>query len=199
MSDIRPFLSTIPAAKTPKALGTALASVRTEPVTSWLPQSTAPQGPDVDTTGIEAEARERGYADGMAETAELRAQLTAAITAFSSARASLVQPSADKVALAAAAVVSAWTQTTTDKELYAPIVASWIDSVAGPVTVCVPPASVAVVKELFGDADVKVTTDAAMKKGDIRLSSATRELAHSWDAKMIELREAIVAALESAP
>jgi hypothetical protein len=196
MSDIRPFLSTIPGAKTPKALGTALASVPTEPVTSWLPRTNEPGTPEIDTSSIEAEARERGYADGMAETAELRAQLSAAITAFSSARTTLVAPSADKVALAAAAVVSAWTQTATDKDLYAPIIASWIEHTSGPATVCVPPASVAMVTELLGDAEIKVTTDASMRKGDIRLSSSTRELAHSWDAKIIDLREALASALE---
>ena len=212
MSDeIRPFLSTIasvPAA--PRSFGSAIKAIPVAPVHSpWLPQGTQPgvtstqiEAAPVDTQAIEDEAREAGHAQGLAETAELRAQLAQAITVFTAARTAVKAPVADKIAAAAAAVIATWTQAASPKELYAPIVAAWFARSTGPATAYVASAHVQALTEIIAEAQVEgaieVHADAAMRSGDLRLSSTTLELSHSWDTKLPALRDAIAAALESA-
>lgn len=197
MSTVRPFLSTIAAASAPRTFGSALATIPTPPATSpWSPQST-PSMPVVDTQAIEAEARERGRQEGLAETAQLREQLAKAIAAFASARAALVTPSAMKIAAAAAAVVGAWTETTAPSELYAPIVHAWIAKHDAPATAHVAPSHVETIQELIQGAPITVIADAAVRPGEIRFSSPTMELTHNWDQCLPDLRDAIAAALES--
>ena len=198
MSDVRPFLSTIPATSAPRSLGSALTAVPTAPVTSpWSPRGADPAAA-IDTKAIEDAARERGREQGLAETAELRARLGRAIATFTSARDALHEPVVDKIAAAAAAVVSAWTETATPAELYAPIVKSWLAKHTGVATAHVCPAHVDEIRALVGDTPIKIVADPALRAGDLRLSSATLELSHQWDTRLGELREAIAAALESA-
>lgn len=198
MSAVRPFLSTITGASSaPRSFGSAIATIPTTPSTSpWSPQSQASATPVVDTAAIEAEARERGRQEGLAETEELRAQLAKTIAAFTTARASLVTPSAMKIAAAAAAVVGAWTETASPSELYAPIVHAWIAKHDAPATAHVAPAHVEAIKEIIAGAPITVIADASMRAGDIRFSSPTMELAHSWDQRLPDLRDAIANALE---
>jgi flagellar biosynthesis/type III secretory pathway protein FliH len=200
-NDIRPFLSTIPSSNpAPRSFVSSLASIPTTPAPSpWNPQANAPATPAlvVDTAAIEAEARERGREEGLAETAQLRAQLEKAIAAFTHARAALVTPSAMKIAAAAAAVVGAWTETAAPSELYAPIVHAWIAKHDAPAIAHVAPAHADALEELIGGAPVTVVADASMRDGDIRFSSPTMELAHSWNDRLPDLRDAIANALES--
>lgn len=206
MSDLRPFLSTIAAATpAPRAFGSTLPAIATEaPTSPWSPQVPAAHPPPaapapvIDTAAIEAEARERARAEGLAETATLREQLQAAITAFTTARAALVTPSALKIAAAAAAVIGAWSETAPPAELYAPMVHAWITRHDAPAIAHVAPAHVAALQEMIGGAPITVVADAAMHEGDIRFSSSTMELAHDWDQRMTDLRDAIAAALEPA-
>lgn len=194
---VRPFLSTIAAGSSaPRSLGSALATIPTAPSTSpWSPQSQV-AAPVIDTAAIEADARERGRQEGLAETAQLREQLAKAIAAFTTARASLVTPSAMKIAAAAAAVVGAWTETAAPSELYAPIVHAWIAKHDAPATAHVAPSHVEAINELLQGAPITVIADASMRAGDIRFSSPTMELAHSWDQRLPDLRDAIANALE---
>lgn len=199
MSTIRPFLSTIASAPSaPRAFGSTLATIATAPATSpWSPQGQpAPPAPTVDTAAIEDAARERGREEGLAETAELREQLAKAIAAFTSARAALVTPSAMKIASAAAAVVGAWTETAAPSELYAPIVHAWIAKHEAPASVHVAPSHVAAIEELIQNAPIMVIADASMRAGDLRFSSPTMELSHSWDQSLADLRDVIANALE---
>ncbi|NVB77778.1 MAG: hypothetical protein HOV81_05230 [Kofleriaceae bacterium] len=202
MSDVRPFLSTIPSTSAPRSLGSALTAVPTAPATSpWSPRGAEPApvaAPAIDTKAIEDAARDKGREEGLAEVAELRARLASAIAAFTSARDALKEPAIDKIAAAAAAVVSAWTETATPAELYAPIVRAWLAKSAGPATAHVTPAHVDELKELAGDAPLTIVADPSMRAGDLRLSSSTLELCHQWDHKLADLREAIAAALEKA-
>lgn len=199
MSAVRPFLSTIQSAPSAaRSFGSTLETIATPPAMSpWSPQTqTVAPAPVIDTAAIEAEARERGREEGFAETAKLREQLAAAIAAFSSARANLVTPSALKIASAAAAVVGAWTDTTAPSELYAPIVHAWIAKHDAPATAHVAPAHVDALKELIQNAPITVLADASLGAGEIRFSSSTMELAHSWDDHLPDLRDAIANALE---
>lgn len=197
MSDVRPFLSTIASAPAPRAFGSAIATVPAKTGTSpWSPQSQdAAQA--IDTQAIEDEARERGRQEGLAETKRLREQLEKAVAAFTAARANLVTPSAMKIAAAAAAVVGAWTETAAPSELYAPIVHAWIAKHDAPATVHVAPSHVETIKELIQGAPITVIADASMRAGELRFSSPTMELAHSWDDRLPDLRDAIANALES--
>ncbi|MFN0251419.1 MAG: hypothetical protein ACKV2T_31375 [Kofleriaceae bacterium] len=199
---VRPFLSTIASADpTARPLAGALANAKlaAEPTAPWLPQpqtAGAQATPVVDTAAIEAEARERGREEGLAETAQLREQLEKAIAAFTSARAALVTPTAMKIASAAAAVVGAWAETAAPAELYSPIVHAWISKHEAPATAHVAPAHVDALKEIIAGAPITIVADASLCNGDIRFSSPTMELVHSWDQRMSDLRDAIAAALE---
>jgi flagellar biosynthesis/type III secretory pathway protein FliH len=199
-SDVTPFLSTISGAPSPpRSFSSSLAQISTAAATSpWSPQSTASAPPVIDTQAIEAEACERGRQEGLAETAELREQLAAAIAAFTNARAALVTPSAMKIAAAAAAVVGAWTETAAPSELYAPILHAWIAKHDAPATAHVSPSHAEAIKELIQGAPITVIADASLSAGEIRFSSATMELSHSWDQRLPDLRDAIASALESA-
>lgn len=212
MSDeIRPFLSTIQrVSPSPRSFGSALTQVPSAPLHApWLPQGTQPgvaqaqiEEHTVDTSVIEAAAREAGHAQGMAETSELRAHLATAITAFTAARDAVQAPVADQIAAAAAAVIAAWTQRASPKDLYAPVIAAWFVKSTGPATAYVTPAHVDAITQLLAEANavgaVEVHADPSMHPGDLRLSSSTLELAHTWEAKLLELRDAISAALEAA-
>jgi len=196
MSDIRPFLTSIaPAA--PRSFGAALQTVPTTTVTSpWTPRGPEP-APVLDTTAAEEAGRARGREQGLAETAALRARLASAIAAFEDARAALIEPATDKIATAAATIVGAWVEAASPRELYLPIVRAWLAKHAGPAIAQVAPAHVAAVKELVADAPIQVEADVSLATGDIRLSSATLELAFDWSARLDELRELVAAALEA--
>ncbi len=200
MTTVRPFLATLPTTDEVRPLGSALHGVPTPPATSpWSPRDTQPSpAPAIDTRAIEDAARERGREQGLAETAELRARLTAAIDAFTSARDSLRAPTAERIAAAAAAIVSAWTGTASPQQLYAPIVRAWLDKHAGAATVRVAPVHVAAVQELVGEAAITVAGDPALQPGAIELAAPTLELSFSWDRELDTLRTAIAVALEEA-
>ena len=106
--------------------------------------------PEIDTSAIEEAARAKGEADGLAQTEALRAQLKSAIAAFTSARDALKAPTCDAIAAAATAVIGAWTQTATDKELFTPVVTAWLEGTSGPATATVAPDAVAAMQELVG-------------------------------------------------
>lgn len=203
MTTIQPFLATLPAADSVQPLASTLRDFGVPPTTSpWLSRETpAPQPPPpppLDTSAIEEAARQRGREAGLAETAELRARLSAAIAAFSNARDALREPTAAKIAAAATAMFSAWSEHAPPRELYAPIVRAWVDKHAGPATVRVAPAHVGEVQELLGNEGVTVVGDPALRPGDIELSAATLELSFHWERELASLRDAIAAALEEA-
>ena len=208
MNTIRPFLSAAQAAAEPtRPFGSTLATVTTGPTPApWLPSGSkaaapAPSAPPVTIdhdalAAMEAEACERGREEGLAETAELRDQLQKAIAAFTSARAALVAPTAMKIASAAVAVIGAWTETAPPAELYAPIIHAWMAKHDGPATAHVAPQHLEALKEIVANAPITVVPDATLRTGDLRLSSPTMEIAHGWDARLGDLRDAIANALE---
>jgi flagellar biosynthesis/type III secretory pathway protein FliH len=201
MTAVRPFLATLPTADDVRPLASSLHRIATAPATSpWSPREPdAPPAPAVDTAAIEDAARERGRQQGLAETAELRAHLASAIDAFTRAREAIREPTADKIAAAAAAVVAAWTGKATSQELYAPIVRAWLDRHAGAASVRVAPGHVADMAELVGESPIEVTGDPTLRPGDLQLISPALELSFSWERELANLRDAIAAALEETP
>jgi flagellar biosynthesis/type III secretory pathway protein FliH len=201
MSEVRPFLATLPAADDVRPLASTLHRIATPPATSpWSPREPEPPpAPAIDTAAIEAAAREQGRQQGLAETAELRARLAAAIDAFTHARQAVREPTADKIAAAAAAVVAAWTGKAPPRDLYAPIVRAWLDRHAGAASARVAPAHVAELAELVGDAPIAIAGDPALRPGELQLVAPALEMSFSWDRELAGLRDAIAAALEEAP
>jgi flagellar biosynthesis/type III secretory pathway protein FliH len=201
VSDIRAFLPHVTSESTARPLGATLRTIATAPATSpWSPKAAheSPSLPAIDTAAIEAEARERGRVQGLAETAELRTRLSAAIDAFTTARESLRAPAADSIATAACAVVAGWARTANARELYEPLVRTWLEKQAGAAVAEVHPSDADAARELFG-ASVTVTSNATLARGDIRISASTLELAFSWERSLGELRALIAAALEEKP
>jgi hypothetical protein len=201
VSDIRAFLPHVACDSTARPLGATLRTISTAPATSpWSPKSAheSAVAPGLDTAAIETDARERGRAEGLAETAELRARLTAAIDAFTAARENLRAPAADSIATAACAVVAGWARTANARELYEPLVRTWLDKQAGAAVAEIHPSDADAARELFGDS-VTVTANATLARGDIRISAATLELAFSWERSLGELSVLIAAACEEKP
>lgn len=208
MSDVRPLFQTIATSSEPRPLGTALARIATPPATSpWLPGTGAtppapPPAPDTrapDTHAIEEEARERGRQQGLAETAELRAQLSLAIEALTAARTQARQATAETIAEAATAVIAAWTGVAAPAELYAPIVGAWLARCTAPATARVHPTHAAALHELVADAPLSIVGDAALAPGDIRITGEALELSFDWNRELAALRTLLAAALGEAP
>jgi flagellar biosynthesis/type III secretory pathway protein FliH len=209
--DIRPFLPIV--ASPTRPLGAALHNVVTAPVTSpWLPRNEAepaaagaatpgPVGPSVaELTAMFDEARDQGRAEGLAETAELRARLTRVLDELAAARAQLLAPAAELVTDVASCVIEAWLESSKRSELFAPIVRGWIARSAGqPATARVHPDDVAALTEAIGDAigdaQLTIAPDPAMAPGTLEIANPTLELSHDWRARLPDLRTAIAGAL----
>jgi flagellar biosynthesis/type III secretory pathway protein FliH len=198
---LHPFLATIAEATAARPFGTALPVIKGEPATSpWSPkpQEVVPVAPTAEAIVLEAiraEAAERGLADGLRETEALRAKLTATLAQLEAARAAIVAPTAERIATAAAAIVEAWTGAIDRKELFAPIVAAWLAQDHGAAIVRVNPGDVEAMRTAIGEASMVVEPDPALAGGDVKIESATFELAHRWADRLHELRTTIASAL----
>jgi flagellar biosynthesis/type III secretory pathway protein FliH len=196
---IAPFLSTIPAGET-RPLGRALPSVDGgEPAPSpWSPKADPAQATPVfvDHEAARAEAMARGREDGLRETAELRARLTKLTAAIDLARSAVAALSADLIADAATTVVSAWTESADRRDLFAPIVRGWLARATGDATAHVHPSEVEAMRAVVGDAPIQVVADNGIARGNVQIRSAELELAHQWEPRLRELREAIATAVE---
>ena len=161
----------------------------------------APQSPfarhAIDSDAVRAEAAELGRADGLRETAGLRAKLAAAVAALEVARRAIAGPSADLIAEAAAAVVAAWASAADHRELFAPIIQRWIARDHGPAVVRVHPDDVDAMRVAIGDAALAIEPDDAIEPGDVEIASPSFELSHRWEARLLELRETIATVLGS--
>ena len=195
---VKPFLAFVPQPTRP--LGAALPAFETAPVTSpWTPRAEveAPRAPSADEiAALHAEARDAGRAEGLAETAALRARLTQLVDQLNAARAALVPPAAAAIAEIATCVVETWIDSTHRAATFAPIVRGYLaQSADQPATVRVHPDDAAALTEAIGDAPLAIATDASIKRGALDIRGATLELVHDWHARLGELRTAIVAAL----
>jgi flagellar biosynthesis/type III secretory pathway protein FliH len=198
--DIVPFLPLVP---TPtRSLGAALPRLATPAVTSpWTPrpmveEPATPAAEVIDVAALEVEARERGRADGLAETAALRDQLTAVLAELAAARAELVAPAAELITEIVACVIDAWIAGTDRAALFAPIIGGWVARVpAQPATARVHPGDAAALAQVIGEAPLKIVEDAALAPGAVEIASPTLELSHDWQRRLGELRAAILAAL----
>lgn len=217
--DIRPFM---PIASTPtRPLGKAIPSIDTPEVTSpWSPkvvveEAPKPKGPTAEEIAqIIDDARAQGHAEGLAETAAMRAQLATLIDHFGRATQAVVAPTADAIADAAVCVIDAWFGHADRAAQVAPVIRAWLDhsnekaddseDAPTPVaTVRVPPKEVEAVRaaitdalaEAGGDARLDVVGDAKLSPGAILIASPGLELSHSWAARLPDLRAAILQAL----
>jgi flagellar biosynthesis/type III secretory pathway protein FliH len=202
--DIRPFL---PVAASPtRSLGTALPAIATPEVMSpWSPRPVvAPDAPPPapspdDIAAIHDEARRRGHAEGLAQTAQLRARLAALLDELAAARAAIAAPAGELVAELAACVVETWTEGADRGALFAPVVRGWLaQAPAQPATARVHPADAAALAAAIGDAPLAIVADPQLAPGALAIRSATLELAHDWRSRSDELRAAIAAALATA-
>jgi hypothetical protein len=203
--DVRPFLVSV--ASPTRPLGAALPRMVTPEVTSpWTPRGAeiaatvaAPAPSEAEIAAIYEDARERGRADGLAETAALRDRLTAAIAALAAATAQVAAPAAELIAELASCVIEAWTANAAPGELFAPLVRSWAERSAGqPATARVHPDGVAALTEAIGDAAITVVADPALAAGAVEIRGATLELCHDWQARLPDLRTQIAGALTGA-
>lgn len=201
-SDVVPFLKAVQANAASKPLQAALPQIATPVAHSpWSPKPTVPapaqvmEPPTIDVTAITAKAIEEGREEGFRETEALRAKLVQMIDELDRARQSFAAPATELIADAASAVVEAWVGAADRKELFAPVVASWIASGSKPGTARCHPADVETLRTAIGAAAITVTADPTLSPGDITIADATRELAHAWEPRLRELREAIAGAL----
>jgi len=200
VSDLpRPFLAFVSSPTRP--LGAALPALASAPVTSpWTPaaqpaaQPAAP-GPD-EIAMIRRDARDAGRTEGLAETAALRARLTALVDQLNAARAALVPPAAASIAEIATCVIETWLGATDRTAMFAPLIRGYLAQAGDqPATVRVHPGDAAAIAAAIGDAPLAVTADAALAPGALEIRGATLELIHDWNARIAELRTAIAAAL----
>jgi len=196
--DVRPFLATI--ASAPRVLGAVLPRIVTPEVTSpWTPRAqvevvAAPS--EAELAAIYEAARERGRADGLAETAALRDRLTGALAALVAAHGAIVAPAAELIAEIASCVIETWTQTTERTAMFAPLVRGWALQASGqPATARVHPDDVAALTAAVADAPLTIVADPAIARGALEIHGTALELRHDWTTRLPELRTAIESAL----
>lgn len=196
MSDIVPFLKAV-AGTTTKPLGSALPRIATpEPTSPWSPKPTVQivETPQIDIAAITAQAVEAGRAEGLRETAALRTKLAQIIAELDQARDAFVTPAAELIADAASSVVEGWIGTDR-KAQFAPLVEAWMMTGSAGASARCHPDDVEAVKVAIGEVGIPVIPDGSIKRGDLVIADATRELAHAWEPRLRELREAIAGAL----
>lgn len=196
--DIRPFLSTVTTPTRP--LGAVLpAMVTPEALSPWSPRAAAaspaaPSAPEL--AAMFDDARARGRAEGLAETAALRDRLTGLLDQLAVARAAIVAPTAEVIAEIATCVIESWIDNTPRSAMFAPIIRGWLaQSSDAPASVRVHPDDAAALAEAIGDAPLTIAGDPSLARGALEIRGAARELSHDWCAHLAELRIAIVAAL----
>lgn len=199
--DVQPFLAVIASTAQARPLGAALPAMAMPVAHSpWSPQPTAAQAGDasamLELGALREQAQAEGRATGMRETAALRETLASLVAELTAARDALATSAADLIADAATAVVGAWADATDRAQLFAPVVRAWLARHQGEATAQVHPDEIAAMRAAVGDAPIAVTGDASLARGDVRIRGAALELAHGWDARLAELREAIATALE---
>ncbi len=199
MSEIVPFLKAV-AGATSKPLGSALPRIATPEVSSpWSPTATQPavqaELPKIDVEAITAKAIEDGRAEGLRETEALRAKLAQLIGELAVVRDAYVAPATELIADAAASVVEGWVVGSDRKALFAPLIEAWISGGAKTARACCHPDDAEALRAAIGEAAITVETDPTIKRGNLVIADATRELAQAWEPRLRELREAIAGAL----
>ncbi len=214
MSDIVPFLAAIARQATPQPFASAVKTIVTPATPSpWLPgaQGASPasvtaQPEAVSAAEIEAiqaaareAGRQQGIAEGLLETAALRARLTGLCAAMAASSGHAIDATSELVADAATAVMAAWVEKVDRKELFAPLVRSWLAASQAPAAAHVHPMDVGAMTAAIGDAPMTVVGDVGVAAGDVVIRGATLELAHAWEPRLRELRDGIAAALDNHP
>jgi flagellar biosynthesis/type III secretory pathway protein FliH len=205
--DVVPFFASVLVAPTTRPLGAAIPSLpmpvttspwspKPEPTSIVQPGMAEPARP-VDVEAVRAEAIEAGRAEGLRETAALRAQLQNAIDALNRARAEFAAPVAELIGDAASTIIEGWLSVANRRALIAPVVQAWITS-GGKGTARCHPADLEALRAEVGESGILVEADPKLARGDVAICDQVRELAHHWEPRLRELREAIASALAAA-
>lgn len=191
------FLASLQPPLATRAFAATLPVQATQPANSpWAPSGPArPPPPEVDLEALRAGALEQGRAEGLAETARLRAQLAKLVASLAETAAQEAAQATAHIAEAATTVIAAWVGRTPSLE---PIIAAWTARCADPSTARANPADVDALRAAIGDAAVTIVPDPAIAPGDLHLRASALELEHRWADRLAELRTAIHAAIEGA-
>jgi flagellar biosynthesis/type III secretory pathway protein FliH len=196
----RPFAAALPAQQTPVVDSPWTPKREAAGVDPAAVMAAAVAAANAQIEKARTDAVAAGREAGLAETADLRAKLTAVLAQLEESRAARTQQHADAIADAATTVIEAWVGSVDRATLYAPIVRTWLDHAAGATaTARVNPADVAGLTAAIGDAAIVVEADAALPKGDVRIRNSSLDTTTVWKDRLRELREAIATALETAP
>ena len=195
--DIRPFLATLQGSSALRPFAQAL-PVHAVPAgqSPWNPQPTAV--PQVDVEAITAKAIADGRAAGQRELDNQRKKLDALITMVQGEREADAKRIAELVANAAATVIEAWLDETSDRaSLFAPLVKSWLvkTGTGEGSTARVHPGDVVAMRAAVGDAMIAVEADPTMQPGDVQLRGEILDITHSWAERLDELKAAIATAM----
>jgi flagellar biosynthesis/type III secretory pathway protein FliH len=206
VSATSPFLTAVPTPQRPFA--SALPVHGTPEVTSpWTPKPlaiatpTIAQHDEAELAAARTAATEAGRAAGLAETAELRANLARLIAGIAEARTDHATKLAELVADASIAVIGAWLEHGVGerRELFTQLVRGWLQRTGdgGSATAQVHPGDAAAMREAIGDALIAVEPDAKLRPGDVSIRGVDLEITHSWQDRLGELRDLIAAAAEA--
>jgi flagellar biosynthesis/type III secretory pathway protein FliH len=193
----QPFLASLQAPVPARPFAATLPIVATPPANSpWSPKPEAPvvAQPMIDVIAVRNEAIAAGRAEGLKETAALRAQLAAAIARLDAATADATVLATGQIAEAATTIVDAWIG---KAPRFQPLVVGWLARTAEPSVARVNPSDVEALRTAIGDARIAIEPDAVIAPGDLVLRTAALELAHTWRDRIAELRAAIQAELEA--
>lgn len=197
--DIRPFLSSLPGTAAPRPFAAAL-PVQAVPSgqSPWNPNPTQAQVAEVEA--LKAKALTDGRAAGQRELDNQRKKLEALIGMIQGERDADATKLAELVANAAATVIEAWLDETSDRaKLFAPIVKAWLlKTGSGEGSIAkVAPSDVAAMRAAVGDAMIAVEADPKIPPGDVQLRGEVLDITHSWADRLDELKAAIATSMRN--
>lgn len=213
--DPTPFLATLrgtaPIATLVSALPVAARKPVDEVATPWTPRRDEPPAPppvpakdpriiEEELAWARDEAIAQGRADGLAETAALRAKLARAVDDLAQVREVKLDELADAIGGLVGSIVQAWIGASERTIAFAPIVRGWLASPSAHAAAVarVHPSDVDALRDALGPAaptSLQLDPDPTVAPGDLTIRSAEHELVHSWQARIAELHEAVAAAV----
>jgi flagellar biosynthesis/type III secretory pathway protein FliH len=203
--DLQPLFAVLSAGTRPIAAAFATQAVPA-PVTSWLPQHTAPSFDEAaaaklgeELAALRAKAIEDGRAEGLRETAVLRDTLKQLALQLAAARDKGTENAAEAIADCSIAAIEGWLGSVPAEQLFAPAIRGWLARSNGAhATAKVHPLQVAALKAAIGDAPIAVEADPTMAHHDLKIRGEALDQTHAWSERLRELRDAIATALEAA-
>ncbi|HEY4243331.1 MAG TPA: FliH/SctL family protein [Kofleriaceae bacterium] len=188
----------VPAPGSPRATAGSWLAPIAAPIAAIAPSAAVDFAADRDAARVAGHAAglAEGRAEGLRETDALRARLAALVEAVTAANANATASIGELATEIAITAVEAWAAHADHSAALRTAIADWIAaSPTEPAAVRANPAEVELVTAAAGSSPLSISADSTLARGELAITSATRELQRSIASRLGELRAAIAEAL----